>query len=469
MRVVALFAIAVLGIAIAAAAVAGAPLLVSVAVLVVMSLLWALFAILLCGAREAGHLLSYEWVRGLCGHYRERAWPSGARRTIPRPRRNADAPTLAWSHDGWTHADGHLLGLDLLDSKWQVTAFGWEPRFRGDPTVTVELLPGIRRGPGLRLLGLERRLRAFDAVWAGGSYEGTTWQALEARARGGPFVVSFEVESVVANYGCVSHPLRERAIREVDHFCVTSTIAASVLELDGVEPERMSLVPMPVDAPALSPQELAALRSEGRRRWQLEEADVVALFIGRGVWEKGLHTVAGAAARLGRVPGSRVRWLVAGEGEYFARFRQIIEHYEVTDAVRVVGWLGDRDRHLCYASADVLVVPSNPTPHVLEQFGRVIPEALHFGLPVVGSASGAIPEVIGDAGTIVAPADHLGLATAVDAMTDAAYRRSLGERARRRAIDYSVVSYVDRVSAALESGRERHDRVFQSRLTGAAR
>jgi glycosyltransferase involved in cell wall biosynthesis len=50
--------------------------------------------------------------------------------------------------------------------------------------------------------------------------------------------------------------------------------------------------------------------------------------------------------------------------------------------------------------ADVLVLPSITTPSWKEQFGRVLVEAMACGIPVIGSDSGAIPEVIGGAGLV---------------------------------------------------------------------
>jgi glycosyltransferase involved in cell wall biosynthesis len=55
---------------------------------------------------------------------------------------------------------------------------------------------------------------------------------------------------------------------------------------------------------------------------------------------------------------------------------------------------------------DVLVLPSvTILPLHREQFGRVLVEAMAAGVPVVGSSSGAIPEVIGDAGLVVPERD----------------------------------------------------------------
>jgi len=54
---------------------------------------------------------------------------------------------------------------------------------------------------------------------------------------------------------------------------------------------------------------------------------------------------------------------------------------------------------------DVLVLPSRTTAHWKEQFGRVLVEAMSCGVPVVGSSSGEIPHVIGDAGMVVPEGD----------------------------------------------------------------
>jgi glycosyltransferase involved in cell wall biosynthesis len=71
------------------------------------------------------------------------------------------------------------------------------------------------------------------------------------------------------------------------------------------------------------------------------------------------------------------------------------------------------------AAIDVLVLPSRTTPKWKEQFGRVLVEGMAAGCVVVGSSSGAIPEVVGDAGLIFPEDDVEGLAQAL--------RRALGE------------------------------------------
>jgi glycosyltransferase involved in cell wall biosynthesis len=62
---------------------------------------------------------------------------------------------------------------------------------------------------------------------------------------------------------------------------------------------------------------------------------------------------------------------------------------------------------------DALILPSRTTARWKEQFGRVIIEAQACGVPVIGSDSGAIPEVLGDRGLVVPERNPVALAQAM--------------------------------------------------------
>jgi glycosyltransferase involved in cell wall biosynthesis len=434
----------------------GLELASAVPALAVLALVWALFLLQAFSGRDARTWLRYHRLRqyvlrGADGR------PHGARRSIPGPGRSGSGLAVAWSHDGWAEADGNLVGLGRLAARFDVVAFGTEARHRGTSPVPLELLPARAYDEGMTLEGLTEQLAAFDVVWACGTFEGTTLQALDARATGGPAVVCYDWENIVANYGHVRHPIRERALREVDHFCAATATAKAVLELDGVDPSRISIVPPVVEIPDYSDAQRTALRTEGRRRWELDDDDLVILFLGRGVWEKGLHTIAAAASTLARNEhGPPIRWLIAGTGDYIPEVGRILDRYDAGGAVRMAGQLRGHDRHVAYAAADGLVLPSLPTPRWLEQFGRVIPEAFAFGLPVIGSDSGAIPEVVGDAGIVVPAGDHLALAAAALQLTYPARRADLAGRASQRLAErFSVDDYVARIGDALERAHAR--------------
>ncbi|MBI4301045.1 MAG: glycosyltransferase family 4 protein [Chloroflexi bacterium] len=82
---------------------------------------------------------------------------------------------------------------------------------------------------------------------------------------------------------------------------------------------------------------------------------------------------------------------------------------------------------------DVLVLPSITRPRWKEQFGRVLVEAMACGIPVIGSDSGEIPHVIGDAGLIFREGEAIHLRQQLQLLiTDIALRRQLAQRGRER-------------------------------------
>ena len=85
------------------------------------------------------------------------------------------------------------------------------------------------------------------------------------------------------------------------------------------------------------------------------------------------------------------------------------------------------------AAIDVLTLPSRTLPRSKEQFGRVLIEGMAAGCVVIGSDSGAIPEVIGDAGLVFPENDVEGLAAALRrVLGDPGLAASLRAAGRRR-------------------------------------
>jgi glycosyltransferase involved in cell wall biosynthesis len=446
--------------AVVIAAVGDVGVVTAIVLVLLVTTVWLLFVVQFLSGRTGRAFMAYGRLRlrALGGSHPDEG---GRRASVGPPRRDDGRPKLAWSHDGWAHADGHLAGLEKLSEWFDITAFGCESRWRGEPPVALELLPARPYGPGLRLEGLETRLKEFDVVWAGGPYEGTTWQALDARRDGGPAVVSLEVENIVGNYVGPDHEIRQRPLNEVDHFCATSTAAAALLMLDGVEAERISLVPMAVDMPSLDARAEQDLREGGRRSRGVAQSDVLCVYIGRLIPDKGVESLIGALAWAQRWPGGeRLRLVIAGEGESRLKLHQLAEHYGVNDRVSFAGQVGVDERRRLLAAADVLCLPSLAPPYWLEQFGRVMPEAFAFGVPVLGATSGSIPEVIGDAGLTYPPGDFGALADRLLAVTDDRRRDELSQRVRARAGLYSVEAFATSMRSALELGIARRAAVL---------
>jgi len=151
-------------------------------------------------------------------------------------------------------------------------------------------------------------------------------------------------------------------------------------------------------------------------------------FVGRLEPVKGLDVLLDAFARL-TTPASLV---IAGEGSERARLQRRIDSLSVP--ARIISAVGYADMPSFLKSLDVLVLPSiTILPLHREQFGRVLVEAMAAGVPVIGSSSGAIPEVVGDAGLIVPERDPTALAGAIERLlSEADVRQALAERGRQR-------------------------------------
>jgi glycosyltransferase involved in cell wall biosynthesis len=88
----------------------------------------------------------------------------------------------------------------------------------------------------------------------------------------------------------------------------------------------------------------------------------------------------------------------------------------VGDRLELVAWTNDVPAEL--RRLDALALPSHTTRAWKEQFGRVLIEAMSCGVPVVGSSSGEIPNVIGDAGLIYPEGDVRALAATLGRLAE---------------------------------------------------
>jgi glycosyltransferase involved in cell wall biosynthesis len=101
--------------------------------------------------------------------------------------------------------------------------------------------------------------------------------------------------------------------------------------------------------------------------------------------------------------------------------------------VKFLGRVPDDDLVLLYSGAAVFVFPS-----LYEGFGIPLIEAMACGVPVVASNTSSVPEVVQDAGILVAPQRPEEFADAIVRVTgDAALGRSLAERGLKRAREFT--------------------------------
>jgi glycosyltransferase involved in cell wall biosynthesis len=133
-------------------------------------------------------------------------------------------------------------------------------------------------------------------------------------------------------------------------------------------------------------------------------------FVGRMLPAKGLNILAQALAK---VQSENWKLLVVGDGEQREPFAQKLRELNLLERAQFMGAITYDQMPQFFQQMDLLVLPTQTTKRVREQFGRVIIEAMASGVSVIGSTCGAIPEVIGDAGLVVPEGDAEALASAI--------------------------------------------------------
>jgi glycosyltransferase involved in cell wall biosynthesis len=180
---------------------------------------------------------------------------------------------------------------------------------------------------------------------------------------------------------------------------VSDFVRDEVIALLHADPDRVVTVPLGVDPPA------AADPGRGRLLAGFER---YVLALGTVEPRKDLPTLVAAFDGLAAAD-PEVGLVIAGpDGWGTAELDAALAGAAHAGRVRRLGFVPEQDRADLLAGAAVVAIPS-----LYEGFGLVAAEAMGAGIPVVASAAGSHPEVIGDAGLLVPPGDHDALAEAL--------------------------------------------------------
>ncbi|NET11553.1 MAG: glycosyltransferase family 4 protein [Okeania sp. SIO1H6] len=146
-------------------------------------------------------------------------------------------------------------------------------------------------------------------------------------------------------------------------------------------------------------------QTELRDSLGIQADDFVVGFVGRFVEEKGLLTLTKSLAGLQE---KNWKWLLLGRGELQANLLETATALGIKDRLILVESVPHDHVQKYINLMNTLVLPSETTYKFKtltsvgwkEQFGHVLIEAMACRVPVIGSDSGEIPHVIGDAGLV---------------------------------------------------------------------
>ncbi len=142
-----------------------------------------------------------------------------------------------------------------------------------------------------------------------------------------------------------------------------------------------------------------------------KKSPVELLFVGQCAYRKGLK---GLVEAIGILKGLDIHLNIAGgynkEDRYFKEVNKIINQERLQAKITFHGFLDRPQLNKLYRTCNIFIMPS-----LAEGFGMALAEAICFGLPIVASTAGAIPELVADGvnAVLVKPKDSKGIAAGI--------------------------------------------------------
>lgn len=165
---------------------------------------------------------------------------------------------------------------------------------------------------------------------------------------------------------------------------------------------------------------------------------------------KGLNFLLEAVAEIRKK--QPIYLTVIGQPKKDGIIENLVARLGVSDIVRFTGRIENEEFADYYAKSTIAVVPS-----LYEGFGIPAAEAMACGVPLISTSGGALPEVVGEAGMIVPPADAKALAGAIQHLLQSPEERKKYARAGLTRVN-SVFSWKKAAQEVVEVYREAiHD------------
>jgi glycosyltransferase involved in cell wall biosynthesis len=240
---------------------------------------------------------------------------------------------------------------------------------------------------------------------------------VSAARRFGFRLIVFSAQSLPPRLSLLARIRRARTVRAAAAAIGANGPAAGLLA-GGRRDLRQVVIPQSGVFPPLNPREPPA-------------AGFSVGFVGRLVPERGLDVLLRACVRL------RGFWTVqvVGSGPSQEELEALAQRLGMAARVTWHGALSRSALDTIWPTLDCLVQPARSTAEWVEARGRTALEAMAWGVPVIGSRSGALPEILNGVGAVVPEDDVEALAAALQQwLDDPAERYRLGREARRRVL-----------------------------------
>ncbi len=190
------------------------------------------------------------------------------------------------------------------------------------------------------------------------------------------------------------HTQTEKMIHETEAWltyeawkviCCSNYMVAHARWVFGLPEDKLVMVPNGVNSRVYQSIKKGE-EKKIRAKFALPEEKIV-LYVGRLVYEKGIHILVNAAPRI--LEKVNAKFIIVGSGYMKEQLWEIVKSMNLEHKVLFAGFLEDEILLKLQKYADVSIVPS-----LFEPFGIVALEAMAAGSPTVVSDTGGLSEIV---------------------------------------------------------------------------
>lgn len=221
------------------------------------------------------------------------------------------------------------------------------------------------------------------------------------------------------------------------------------VEQCGISSEQITVLPNPVVIPEAVPK-------------RINSNPITIVFLAKINQRKGVYDLLKALAQLPPEKAS-IKLIIAGSGE-LQQAVDLAKALNVESLVEFPGWIDQMQRDKLLAQADIFVLPSYN-----EGLPMALLEAMSWGLPVITTSVGGIPDLVthNQTGLLLQPGDIPQLSELLElTIKDERLRLRLGNAAAKRVAPLNLSNYIERLESLYYSTSEKHK---QLKLTIAIR
>jgi glycosyltransferase involved in cell wall biosynthesis len=203
----------------------------------------------------------------------------------------------------------------------------------------------------------------------------------------GPWALESDVEKPKPVAIRVKKQIEKAVYRRSSQFIVLSQTFRDVLHQEYQVPlEKIQIIPGGVDIDRFN---ISLSPTEARQQLNWHQDRPIIFCIRRLAKRMGLENLIRAMTKV-RSLYPDVLLYIAGKGALAETLETQITELELTNNVKLLGYVPDEQLPLCYRAANFSVVPTI----ALEGFGLIVVESLAAGTPVLGTPIGGIPEIL---------------------------------------------------------------------------